>query len=543
MLAIHAVLTTHVTSLNTTDWGILSRLPITYWVGLGLVGVLILFSLRNAQSLSLKVSLTIFVLILVYTNFVPQIIETPIGLSRFSLWPSSQASLTISTGHISVGQPKQMLDYNNWPFFTVFTSIFMLITGSPLGWLAKWFPLFTITLWALLVFIILKKFLEPKYSLIGAALFLCGSWTKQQYFGPQSFAFVLFLIAIFLLFQSKNPTFNFSKKPFVILTVITFIGLVFSHVLTPVALLLMVITVYLIVNMFDRHDVKSSKSLWYFILLCITIVIAYNVYVTPNFISYGFNQIVAAFGSSVTQQLGRVAGSQYQTFTNASIYGLVGGFFGVSLLGLFLMSRNKNQPKLQTLTWFGATGAMFLIAIIPYGQEGPFRAFIFALPFLALICVSLLKRKPKLLGSLMVVFLILSVPAIYGSDSYRLATDSEMKGTTYIVQYLPDASLVFGRLSTYVRYFNPLTNMTFQSIGAPPFLSYDPISIEQNLDKTNYMAVSRNDVHYYEYYTGANPYQGLNLSQNINVTSSCLYDNGNFSVYLINPFMPIRPTG
>jgi hypothetical protein len=543
ILAIYTVLTTQVTYLSANDWGILSRLPVTYWMGIAAICALVLFSFRSSKSLNLNVSIAIFVLVLVYTNFIPQIIETPIGLTSMSLWPSSQASLTISTGHIAVGQPNQMLDYNNWPFFTIFTSIFMLITGSPLSWLLKWFPLFSITFWALIVFLILKRFLGSKYGLIGAALFLCGSWTKQQYFGPQSFAFMLFLLVLYLSLKSESGTFNFNKKSFFILALAVFIGLVFFHVLTPVALLLMLAATYLITSLFAMHAGKQSKTLGYFVLLCTTIVVAYNVYVTPSFVSYGFNKVVDAFGTSLFQQVSRIAGSQYQTFTSAIIYGLVFGFVGISLIGLLLMLRDKNQPKLQTLTYLSSIGVMLILALVPYGEEGPFRAFMFTLPFLSLICVWFLKRKPALLGTLLCIFLLLSVPAIYGADSYCLITDPELAGGKYVAQYLPDTSHVFGKVETYVRYFDPSSSLIFYTIGSQPFLDYDSLDIEQHIDGINYLTISRNQINYVEYYSGINPYQNMNLLQNINVTRACLYDNGNFSVHILNPYISSLPPG
>jgi hypothetical protein len=535
VLAVYTALITQVSYLDASDWGLLSRLPWSYWLGVGVVGTVILISLRSSRSLNMRLSFVILVMIIVYTNFLPAIIEKPIGLSGMSLWPSSQANLVIASGHIAVGHPTLLLDYTNWPFFTIFTSIFMLITGSPLSLILKWFPLFTVAFWGLMVFLILKKFMRPEYALIGVSVFICGSWTRQEYFGPQSIAMSLFLVFIYLITKTTDYGFGTRNKQFLLLAFVTFFAIVISHELTSFSLLLIMLTAYLIMNIFTKNTARKTKSNLVFCLLCGAVFLSYTVFVTPAFLRDRFGKVLSSLGTSPAQQFSRLPGSQFQQLTNASTYALVLAFASVSAISLLFMFRKKKLPTIQLAFWTGLICALFVVAFIPYGEEGPFRAFLYALPFLSLFCVYILKSKPLLLGCFLLVILVVNIPAVNGSDSYRLVTNPEMQGSNYCAEYLPSGSTVFGQIGTYVRYFDPLKDLQFISPGTAPFLSYNPSSIEAGLGKTNFIVVSRNQQNYYEYYVGRNPFEGIDLTGNISLSRACIYDDGNFTVYVTSP--------
>jgi hypothetical protein len=83
ILAAYTVLTTSVTYLDSTDWGLLSRLPVSYWLGMLTIGFAVVFSLRSNSTLTTQASLSLLILILLYLTFIPLFIEKPVGLSPF----------------------------------------------------------------------------------------------------------------------------------------------------------------------------------------------------------------------------------------------------------------------------------------------------------------------------------------------------------------------------------------------------------------------------------------------------------------------------
>ena len=538
-LAVVTVCTTFVTSLDQADWGLLSRLPVAYWLGIVSLGLAIVFSLRNSISLNTRTSFALVILIMVYINVLPIFVEQPVGLSPNALWPLSEANNVIATGHISIGKSGQLMSYDSWPFFTLFASLLKMVTGTPLIVLTKWFPILTVSLWGLLVFLVLKKFTRPEFALLGVGLFICGSWTKQQYFGPQSFAFSLFLLFLYLILNRSRYELESDQRPFFALTFITFVATVFSHALTSLVLLLIILVSYAAAKVFAAHEVRKKKSDLFFFLLCCVVFFSYTINLTPRFFNFAFNTFVnyitGQTGFAVAQRLIRLPGSQIQQLTNGSIYLLIIAYLSISLIGLLQIIRKKTMPLMQVTFLIGSFAAIFLVSILPYTSEAPFRAFIFGLPLFSLLAVYLLKKKPKVLGSFLLLALIVGIPALYGSESYRLATASELQGANYTATYLPNTGVLFYKVSPYIRYYEPSAILHFVSLGRAPFLSYNTTTTEANLNASDYIVVSRSQTNYYVYYLGINPLEDIDLNGQPDLAHARLYDNGNFTVYDSSP--------
>ena len=527
------ILSTSVSSLDSTDWGILTKLPLTYWMGLIALGFSILLTVRkgaiNTRSLTVLVILVFF-----YFHLMPTIIEGPEGLSVFSLWPSSESNLLIAKGGLSIGNPNLLMDYSSWPLSIIFNSIILLITGLHLDFLAKWFPMFTLSFWSLLVFLILKKFFRQEYALVGVGLFLCGSWTRQQYLGPQSFAFSLFLLFMFFMTRSKQG-FEIKARKFFGLAFITFIAILFSHALTSLSILLIIFSTYFAALLFARTDKMKNKSNFIFCLLCGVSALSYNLYFSPQFFSDAVQKMLDALSDFSTlktiQQINRLPGSTFQQLTNLNIYLLVLAFVTISGISLIWMIRKRSFSKLQITFWIGYLFTLFIIAFLPYGEEGLFRAFIFGLPLFSILTIHLLKNRPLLLGSFLVFSLFTGLFAFNGSGAYRLATETELNGSGYCADFLPSGSNLFYHFHTYVRYNDQDTSFVFSLLGHPPFVDFNQSSVEDVLKTTDFIAISRNQRIFYEYYLGFDPFENVDLNGNLSLTRGRIYDNGNFTLY------------
>jgi hypothetical protein len=244
-------------------------------------------------------------------------------------------------------------------------------------------------------------------------------------------------------------------------------------------------------------------------------------------------------GLHIYHQAQRLLGSQFQQLTNANIYIVMFSTAAVSLVSIFQILRKRTMGGHQAAFWFSLLGALLIpMLLLPYGEETPFRAFMFGLPFFSLLSVHLLKRKPKILLSFLLLMVIVCIPALYGSDSYRLATAPELLGGKFCATYLPDRAICLYKGSPYVRYYNPLKTLTFQTLGGPPFLSFDPSDIESTINNTDYVILSRNQENYYTYYLGSNPFDRIPFIEKPNVTQGKIYDNGNFSIFYTGHLVP-----
>ena len=144
------------------------------------------------------------------------------------------------------------------------------------------------------------------------------------------------------------------------------------------------------------------------------------------------------------QQLSRLPGSYFQQLTNASIYLIVLALAAVSLISLLeIIRKRKVAESSNNIFGWLRLFAILLTIFLPYGEEGLFRAFIFALPFFVLLSVFLLKDKPRLLSIFIIFTLIVGIAALYGPGSYRVATETELQGTSYCALKIPDKNVPY----------------------------------------------------------------------------------------------------
>ena len=220
--------------------GLVSRLPISFWIGVGLLGLL-WFVGRNSK----YKAATALVMTIMFLNVAPAIIKTPVWLSN-SYYPFGEALLINSNGHL-VSRPLDILtSYHYWPLFLYLTSIFTLVTGIPDYFILKLLPLLTISMYGLLTFLILRGKVKSVYAMAGAAWFIGSFWLRQHYFGPPSISFIFFLtlalIGSWLFLEEKKEKQTFAAR---FLFILFFTALTLTHALTSLMALMFLLGMYL----------------------------------------------------------------------------------------------------------------------------------------------------------------------------------------------------------------------------------------------------------------------------------------------------------
>jgi hypothetical protein len=142
-----------------------------------------------------------------------------------------------------------------------------------------------------------------------------------------------------------------------------------------------------------------------------------------------------------------------------------------------------------------------------------------------------LKDRPKLLVGLLAVLIFLNIPAQYGSDSFRLATNQELAGSRFFATYSPQNSSCFDEFSFYVRNYDPTKIYQFETIvaSAPSVKTPNQTSVDQELARLNYVVRSGLENNYYLFYLGYNPLNGANLDR-----FNKIYDNGAYEIFSNN---------
>ncbi len=485
---------TYVTHVDATEWGLVTILPITFWVGLFLLCLLLCLSMRSKNRMTF-----IFALTILYLFAIPILIKENQGIFSVSYYPSAEGVLLASEGYLTNGHPAGLMSYHSWPSFLYFVAFITILTDISLPIFVKYFPILTIFLYGILIFSILKIKLNTTQSLLGAIWFLSSFWLNQHYFSPQSMAYIIylaiFLIIIRMFFGDERLLHNHISMK--LLIVILFIGLVFMHGLTPLMAFIGVVAIYIVDKfIFQKNQMLNISTIKKICFYLIVIIVSYNIYIAYAFFEQSLRlQYDVIFGSKeipIYQEQARISGSIWNLLTYTFDWSIVIINALIAIYAIYLIITSKNVRTRYTVflsVWLFALGLFSLVA--RYGPEAPLRAFMFGLIPLSYLSISFLIRKPRILGIIMIILLLLFIPATYGSDTYRVTTTTELKGTGFFVKYFPEDITVLYNGGFYLWYHDPHKKIKILNLGSLPFTSIPNASeIDMIIEKTDYMLYS-----------------------------------------------------
>jgi len=525
ILASLTLLSTSVASLDSTDWGLVSKLPVIFWIGL-LSLIPITYYSRNSQFRMF----ILFMLIFLYMYIIPTVIEVYPALEPSSYYPSGEASLLASTGHWDSDPSIPLISYREWPGFIFFGSELKLLTNLSDASLYKFFPLITIFIYCIITFAILRLELNPAGSFLGIVWLLLSFFYSQYYFSPQGFSFILYLTVILLsfkLFLQDKIKQNGAMK---ILIVFIFAVLVYSHSLTPFLIIFLIFTIAFFSYLFVKRE---DKNLWFrYCIKLFFIWVAYSLYIAKDFfgisISDVYEVILGAHKLSVYNEAVRISPSLQQTLTISSAWAIVilnGLILFYASISLIL---KKEVRVLKKSIWVISMIPLAAFAFgVEYGAESYQRAFIFGLVSFSFLCASALSNKPKILFSVLSIAIILHIPAHYGATSYKVASDTELDGVKFFANAAPNSSSYSYVFTSYVYYSAPRKTLDDHDLGRPPFTKMPDVNA---LKQTNFFLDSAMQSNYYLYYVQQDPLTLIRSSDHANK----IYDNTRFRLYWSN---------
>jgi hypothetical protein len=525
----YSVATTSVQWIETTDLGLVTKLPIVYYAGLVLLCCLWFVSLKYKSYLPASLILTF-----AYVYVAPALIREPVWISN-SYYPYGESLLITSTGHLIYNPASLIVSYRFWPMFLYFSSAFKILSGMPDDILLKFFPLFSIGMYGLLTTLVLRVKLALPYAIMGSAILMTGLFIRQQYFGPQAISYIFFL-AIMLLLTSLFFGRKGNTKTTIALILVLFVFVTSTHPLTSFVLLMAFLALFLTNRFTSFFSTRKLVGLGWLALIAIVIWLIYNMFQAWAFFRTGlehFYQIILGLRDlGLYSEPSRIIGSTAMQFNFVTQWAIVGIIGVVSLLAMFQVFRNlrRKQPEMEYLLF--NTILIVLLALFAffgeYGTESYLRAFMFALLPLSFLCVSLMKRKPVLIVTLIAALIFLNIPAQYGADSFRLATSTQIAGTAFIADYTPQNIKLVGKLCyIYIKYNDPLKSFSILNIGLDPPFTHLPNStvLNEALNQADYIAVSNLEHNYYVFYLGIDPMDQVNPND-----TNRIYANGGFTL-------------
>jgi hypothetical protein len=513
-----------VTWIEATDFGLVNRLPVTFYVGLGLLGVVWFSGFRFHKFLPAALILTV-----AYLYVAPTMIREPVWISN-SYYPYGESLLISEHGHLIANPQASMVSYRYWPLYLYFASSFTMLTGLSTEAILKLFPLITVSMYALLSLLILRIKLDPPLAYVGAALVVASLFIRQQYFGPQAIAYILFLatllVTAMLFFDKKANKRVLAAVLFVLLVITTF-----THPLTSFMSMAIFFAFYLAVRISDKNNPFRLNKL---LLFGTVIWLVYNCYAAAPFFNTAIEHFAQTFvgsrGLTITNESRRLVGSDAMMLNFVASWAIVGISALVGVISMFKLVRKGTWRRPEgTFAVFNVLMLFLFGAFAFFGEYGAVeayqRAFMFGLLPLSFLSVTLLYSKPKLLIVLLAGLMFLNIPAQYGADNYRLATPSLLAGNAFIAQYAPENSTIIGDFTLYIRYFNPLKSYQVIDVGlSSPFNNVPNATVlNQELTKADFVIDSDLQQNLYVFYMGEDPLDQADFSG-----MNRVYDDGSF---------------
>jgi hypothetical protein len=525
LLAVHVLASTQVTYYDATDLGLLTKLPITFWIGLSHLGLLLYVS-RKSDCRTVIVA----VLISFYLFGIPVLIrENKAEWLMLSYRNSFQGVNLLSEGHLSPLSPS---DFRNWPGFYFLVAFLSSSTGLSATVLADYFPLLTIALLGVIAYSILRLQLNTLHSSLGALWFIGSFWTLQHYFCPQAIGYVMYLTILLLL---AKLFFIKSKQSiaFPLSIIVLFTATVVTHLLTSFTIVVGVVAVYASCKIL-ASSLKVKTPPFYSIATCILLASIFFSYQTLV-IETSFSRIIGLLYEEISRQETHLSSISQARIIGSTSYMLeLVGTYGITIISVviaifailitvrgLLFHKKEVKHDVFWIAWIIVAG--ILGASVRYGGESIERAFMFSIVPMCYFAIKFLNKKPRILILVLIILIFIHIPADYSADMHRMVPTNELKGLTFGGEYIPpDAWWFYSLPSRYVR--TPIKGKQIYIVD-PRML--DPEFVNKTIGEADFIISSNLQKNYYLYYWGVDPLEHLNFDDHYNR----IYDNEGFRIH------------
>lgn len=507
--------------VDLTDFlGLTSRLTLAYWIGY----IMIIFcSIRLYLDKEYENGLIYILILMIFGLFlfgVPVFAEEN---ARFpwSYHPAGEVKTVLETKYIDSISDYPLMSYRSWPATHMISASILYLTGIKIENLLKYMPLFWLFSVIFITFSIGKRFeLSANQSFLASFFVLPSFWIFHYYYGPQSFAYVLYILSFMLITTMMKG--NSIRSTILIL--LTFTTLVITHLLTSLAFL----SSFVISSSFIRLIYKKRVK---YIILFLIIFIAWYTYLAPVMFKAGVKEFIKqateveffSFFKTEKYSAGELLTREITHYTRLFYLGI----YAISMIiaaALYLAGRIKEEKKEHIkicFSWFVGILALF---VFKYGtNEIEDRIYMFSLVPMAIIIILTFNRKTLIVLAILLV--VPHIPAHYGSEFNDMARTTELKGAEFFAMKIPGYEKSYSyRFSPYVLFYDP------EKIEMPwTAFKADYLPNISRLDNITYIVNSEQNYNEMVYSYGFDPVQEwTQLNQNNLIL---LYDNGYFNIY------------
>jgi GT2 family glycosyltransferase len=350
--------------------GLLNALPPTYFLALGLLLAGFLDAATRSDPSPKLLGAYVLALILLLHGTTPLLYDEP----RYA-WTYKHLGvieLIASTG----GVDREIDIYNNWPGFFAANAWFSSVVDlKPIAYAAWAQVFFNVANVAALRFALRGLTKNETFLWTAAAFFVLGNWVGQDYLAPQALGMLLSLVILGLCLRPVP-----SPRVACVVGGICFLAVVTSHQLSPVLLIASVALLWL---------VTARVPVW--IPVAMVAIEAWWVVLAWPFVESHFSLIDPGSGGAAAdaRDLGAaLPGAAFGFYAPGGVILTIGL---VAVLGGLRMRRDGRRVVIPASF---VVAPLLVAGLQRYGGEGIYRAYLFALPWLAFFAAWACMRRP-----------------------------------------------------------------------------------------------------------------------------------------------------
>ncbi|KTR41333.1 hypothetical protein NS263_04945 [Curtobacterium oceanosedimentum] len=455
-VATWAVGTAQTTTGVLGEWGLLTAVTPTWWVGAGAVLAVTVVALVDRRfPAALRVAAAAVLVVVVYgtANLTAAEPRPP--------WVFKHVAVTAYIQQHGAVDPAIDI-YNRWPGFFAVSAFLGSATSTadalaPVRFVEVAFALVDA---ALVLGIASTLGLRGRWAVTAAVVFSAANWVGQDYYSPQAFAFALFLAVVLVVLTALRRSPNALGRAIVgvasrllrarrdpivptagvaaagsrggtatvtavVLVVLLQAVISASHQLTP----------YVLVAAFVPLVAVGVVRPWW---TAVPVTVAPLLYLLPNLdyvqekfgLVTGFDPLSNATAATTSIAIPSLA----TTLQSRGVLVLTALVAIVALVGVVRMVRAGHGHRALLVLWLAASPAVLVLGQ-SYGGEGRLRVVLFSAPFLAIAAVHAVHGRRVRLGAtaaLVVVTTVLFVTTTFQAEQSNRTPAGEVAAARWL---------------------------------------------------------------------------------------------------------------
>lgn len=437
------------------NYGLINSFHIFYILSFSLmIMAIILFAINQSETNYFGI-IILFISFIILINGSPLFFEfTPRNSHSFTLY--QQADYILKFGFLS---PSNQLWYHSWPGLFILTTIIQHITKIDQLTLLSLVPIASgilLFFFALIIFEIISYQKGNEAIWFSSLLLVIFNFLDLNYYTPSNMGFLFFIALLFFLFKLHIAR---SNKTYVdsAIIILLFTSLVITHILTPVAYLLIIVSLIVLdqiksnYNKINKFIIYESKQ--YFSLFILLMVLFLTWIITggiqqlevrlPQYISELINYRPEERVVPVVSSKGPLANIQQLRIL------MMGILLLFASIGTLIGWRNKKKG-LISFCYTIIFSLSVLMFIFGYGGETRQRVYIYSLIPLVMLCSLMINYK--LTKIILISFLIVIAPYMhfvthYGNEVLYYVSKSEVIAADWFFNNIQEGTIFAGGLS------------------------------------------------------------------------------------------------